>query len=210
MAEHVSLPEPVVGSDVDEAFVERHSTKRYAADSPLDLRDVGAALFAAGGVFDGRRVVPSARRTHPILLTLVAGDVVGLAPATYRYDAESHDLRTTAAGDSRPGVASATLDAPWLAHCPALILMSADLAAARARFADQPPDHGERFVWIEAGHAAQNVYVWAAQRALGTALIAGLNDDEAAHACRGLIPPDHQILGILAVGSAAASGSQRS
>jgi len=81
-----------------------------------------------------------------------------------------------------------------------MVLLSADLDAARERFPDQPPEHGERFVWLEAGHAAQNLYLWAAERGLGTVLLAGIDDDAAATTCTGLLPRGHRLLGILPLG----------
>lgn len=96
-----------------------------------------------------------------------------------------------------------TLDAEWLTDCPAAIVLSADVAASRRRFAHQSSTHGERFIWIESGHAAHSVYLWAAQRGLGTCLIAGLADDVAARTAGEMIPTGHTVVGILPLGHSA-------
>ena len=93
-----------------------------------------------------------------------------------------------------------TLDAQWLTGCPSAIVLSADITASRRRFAQQSSTHGERFVWIESGHAAHSVYLWAAQRGLGTCLIAGLDDDATARTAGELVPAGHTVVGILPLG----------
>lgn len=190
-------------ADLPRLLLERRSTKAFLK-APLSVGHIASALWAvAGQTGDGHRVVPSARGSYPIVATLVAGSVEGLRSGAYRYDTAGHTLVGVDEGEHGCRVADSTLEADWLATCPALILLSADLHAARRRFPDQPPEHGERFVWIEVGHAAQNLYLWAARHRLGTALIAGIDDDAAATTCAGLLPRGHRLLGILPLGQPA-------
>lgn len=145
----------------------------------MERDDLAALLWAAhGDTGDGHRTSPSAHALHPVTVAVVAGD-----------------LRAT--------VAETTLvDADWVRVAPALLLLTADLAAANAHFAEQPPlgRRGERYVWLEAGHISQNIYLRATELGLGAALVAGL-DDEAllAHEPR-VVPAGHHPLGLIAVG----------
>ncbi|MDN5894972.1 MAG: SagB/ThcOx family dehydrogenase, partial [Nocardioides sp.] len=150
----------------------RRSTKDFDATRPLELEAVSRMLWAAAGsTSPPHRVSPSARGAYPIVVTLVSGEVNGVEPGCYRYDPLDHALAPGPAGDHRGAVAAGTLDASdWLTACPALVLITADLEAARRRFPEQPADHGERFVWMEAGHVAQNVYLLAAELGFGTCL----------------------------------------
>lgn len=157
----------------------------------------------AGTTANGHRTAPSARESYPIAVTVVAARVDGVEAGGYRYDSGSHALEPVTSGDLRAKLASATLDAGWVTKCPALLLLSADLRAARTRFTDQPPEHGERFVWLEAGCMAQNAYLWAADQGLGTVLIAGLDEVRAEQVTSGLIPAGHDLLAILPLGSRA-------
>jgi len=196
----IALPTDRLGGALPRLLHRRRSTRDLAAQA-LDLPDVAAALRAAlGSTVEGRRAVPSARGAYPVTATLVAGDVTGLPPGAYRYDPLLHTLTAGASGDHRPTIAAVTLDARhWLPQCPALLLLSADLRGAAGHFADQPRDHVERFVWLEAGHVSQNVYLWAAENGLGTVLVAGFDDDRA-HEAGAVIPDQHRLLALMGLG----------
>lgn len=204
VSQKVMLPATRGPSALHRALLARRSAKEFA-DAPLDLDEVANALWAAAGTTAaGHRVCPSARATYPISVTLLAARVNDLATGAYCYDPFRHALNAGPAGDHRHNVADATLDAgDWLPACPALVLLTSDLDAARERFPGQPPEHGEHFVWIEAGHAAQNIYLWGAERHLGVVLIAGLDDSRVTRTCRPLVPQGHSVLGIIAIGHAA-------
>lgn len=81
-----------------------------------------------------------------------------------------------------------------------VLLLSVDVAAANDAFAGQGPGRGERFCWIEAGLIAQNVHLWAAENALGTVVLGGLDDAGMCAATRDLLPPSHTVLGLLPIG----------
>lgn len=196
----VSLPPVNRAGGAESLLAARRSTKKFMSHS-VALSDVAGALWAATGRSDGtRRTVPSAHAFYPITATLVATDVDGLAAGAYEYDPRAHALNVRVEGDLRHRIASMTLDAQWLIDCPSAIVLSADIAASTNRFAQQSSTHGERFVWIESGHAAHSVYLWAAHRKLGTCLIAGLDDDVAARTAGRMIPARHTVLGILPLG----------
>lgn len=183
----------------------RRSTKAYRAGQ-LSLVDLGSLLRHAAGMEPGdRRTYGSAHASYEVMVTVVTGiaEVEGLAPAAYRYQPIDHALVETRAGDHRAELARATLDAPWAAQCPVLLILSADLTSANRAFAEQAPERGERFCWLEAGLITQNVYLWAAQHDLGTVLLGGLDAQLTASACAGLTPPGHTTIALLPVGRAA-------
>lgn len=140
---------------------------------------------------------------YPLTLTVVAGNVDGLAAGAYRYDAERHVLALVADGDHRDRVARTTLaDHDWLRHAAALLLLSGDMDTATRHFADQPPQgrRGRRYVWLEAGHASQNVYLQATESGLGAVLVAGFDDDRLLGLTPAVVPSGEHTLALLAVG----------
>lgn len=167
------------------------------------------AWDAAGTTAEVRRTCPSAHAMYPLTLTVIVGSggVDGLAAGVYDYESDRHALTLTTSGDHRGPVAATTLaDGGWLRHAPALLLLSGDLDGATRHFADQPPHghRGARYVWLEAGHASQNVYLQAAESGLGAVLVAGFDDDRLAGLTPRVVPPDRHPLALLALGHPAA------
>ena len=146
----------------------------------MERDDLAALLWAAhGDSGDGHRTSPSAHALHPVRVTVIVAD----------------DLRAAVAGTT-------LVDADWVRVAPALLLLTADIAAANEHFAEQPPlgRRGERYVWLEAGHISQNVYLRATELGLGVALVAGLDDEALLAREPAVVPSGHDPLGLIAVG----------
>lgn len=173
----VTLPEPRTTGPVPlEGAVDGRRSIRDFRPDPLDLPQVAQLLWAAQGVTGpgGLRSVPSAGALHPIAVHLVAGDVEGLEPGIYRYDPDRHTLDRTRSGDRRDELAGASLDQEWMADAPVMILVTAFVRRTTSTYGER----GRRYVHMEAGHAAQNVYLQAEAMNLATTLVGAFNDDE--------------------------------
>jgi SagB-type dehydrogenase family enzyme len=172
----ITLPE--AATDAAGSFVatlhERRSVREFSASS-LSLEAAGQLLWAAQGVTSssGERTAPSAGALYPLELYLVAGRVDGLAAGAYRYRAHGHSLRAHVAGDRRRELADAALGQTAALEAPAVLV----LAALYARTARKYGARAERYVHIEVGHAAQNVYLQAQALGLGTVIIGAFDDD---------------------------------
>jgi SagB-type dehydrogenase family enzyme len=181
----------------------RRSTRSFGS-RPLTLAQIAHLVWAAQGrTTGGRRSCPSAHALYPLTLTVVAGNVDGVTAGTYRYDAERHGLALIADGDHRDRVAGTTLaDHAWLRQAAALLLLSGDMEAATQHFADQPPQgrRGQRYVWLEAGHVSQNIYLQAAEADLGAVLVAGFDDDRLLGLTPRVVPSGQHPLALLGVG----------
>jgi SagB-type dehydrogenase family enzyme len=93
----------------------------------------------------------------------------------YHYEPKSHQLVRIASGDRRRELASAALHQVWLADAPAAVVITAVLRRTSAKYGDR----AERYVHIEAGHAAENVCLQAVALGLGTADVGAFADAEA-------------------------------
>ena len=156
-------------------------TIRDYADAPLALGQVAGLLKAGQGSLEDRRAAPSAGAFYPVTLWLAARNVEGLGQGVYAYDHRSHALTVVSEG----GVSSALDDAaleeqPWVGGAAAVVVVLADVAATRNKFHEQPPDgrRGERYVHMEAGAIAQNMYLQCADAGIGGVLVAGFDDDK--------------------------------
>ena len=144
---------------------------------------IWAANGNSGGEDGALRTTPSAHALYPTRVLVVAGAVSGLPAGV--YESSGGALIPVADGDLRPALRAAALDdQPWVGEAPATIAIAADFDAAQRAFADQPPAgiRGERYVWLETGAMAQNMYLRATDLGLGGALIGGFDDDMTAAA----------------------------
>ena len=142
-------------------------------------------LWAAQGQTDenGNRTAPSAHALYPLRLLVTIGNVEGKAGGVYMANADAKGLTQIMDHDVRGELERAALDdQPWIGRAAGIITICADLASPTRAFADQPPfgARGLRYVYIEAGAAAQNVHLQAVSEGLGCVLVAGFRDEETA------------------------------
>lgn len=167
-------------------LLQRRSVREYAGGA-LTLGEVGRLCWAGQGIShgSGKRTVPSAHGLNPLSLRVVAGEVEGVESGVYDYEPSVHALDAVGSGDRRGDLYRAALeDQPWVQSCAALIVISGDLRRAESEFAHQPPrgKRGRRYVYMEAGAAAQNIALQAAGLGLGTVVVGGF-DDQAVRRC---------------------------
>jgi SagB-type dehydrogenase family enzyme len=172
----IVLPKPRTEShfSVERALLERRSVREFSK-APLSLEEVSQLLWAAQGVthIEGMRTAPSAGALYPLELYLVASNVAGLEPAVYHYSATAHTLRLTAIGDRRPELARVALGQLFVEESAAVLVFSAIERKTTRKYGHR----GIRYIHIEVGHSAQNVFLQA--QALGVnAAVVGAFDDE--------------------------------
>jgi SagB-type dehydrogenase family enzyme len=173
----VELPSPALAGtmSVEEALQLRRSVRTFAS-TPLTLAEVSQLLWSAQGRTSdsGGRTVPSAGALYPLEVLLVAGNVEGLAAGVYRYDPDSHGLAQVSAGDRREELADASLGQEPIRTSPASLVITGVYARTTGKYGDR----GVQFVHMEAGHAAQNVYLQATASGLGTVSIGAITAAE--------------------------------
>ena len=150
-------------------------------------------------------MIPSAHALYGLTLTAIVGNVDGdtLPAGIYTYKPETHTLVAVVDGDHREAVARTTLaDRDWLGKAAVMFLLSGDLGAATHHFKEQPPPglRGQRYLWIEAGHVSQNVYLAATEAGLGAVLVAGFDDDQLLGLTPAVVPAGTHPLALLALG----------
>lgn len=172
----ISLPPPRLKSDVsvEEALLYRRSHRSFAP-SPLSLQEVAQLLWAAQGVTDkasGFRTAPSAGALYPLEVYFVAGQVEGLLPGVYRYLPEEHALCEVLQGDRREELFRVALLQRWVKEAPGVLVFTAIYERTTRKYGER----GIRYVHMEAGHAAQNVYLQAEALGLGTVVVGAFED----------------------------------
>lgn len=101
----------------------------------------------------------------------------------YRYRPGSHRLEAVSDGDVRRPLAAAALDQQWMSRAALVVVIAAAFERTTARYGKR----GERYVHMEAGHAAQNLLLEATALGLGATPVGAF---DAAEVCRLLRLPD--------------------
>jgi SagB-type dehydrogenase family enzyme len=136
----------------------------------------------------GHRTAPSAGATYPLEVYAVTAERVS------RYLPGEHALSPVGAGDVRPELAAAAIGQETVATAPLVMVITGVVSRTAARYGTR----AERYVWMEAGHAAQNVLLQAVALGLG-AVPVGAFDDDRVRAVVGA-PADEKPLYLVPVG----------
>jgi SagB-type dehydrogenase family enzyme len=172
----IILPEPRMDSavSVEQAIQNRRSVREFS-DRPLTLAEASQLLWSAQGLTDsgGLRSAPSAGALYPLVVYLVAGNVTGLKAGTYQYSPDGHKLRLIKDGDSRVELATAAYRQHWLKDSAALLIFSAIAKKTTWKYGQR----GIRYIHIEVGHSAQNVFLQAQSLGIEAAVVGAMDGE---------------------------------
>jgi SagB-type dehydrogenase family enzyme len=179
-ADLIKLPSPALRSSTSvEAAMKSRRTQRAFVDQSLPLTTVSQMLWAAQGVTAdwGGRTTPSAKSTYPLTVYLIANNVDGLKPGQYEYvpgdRAPVHALKPISEGDFGTALFT-SLNQNSLKDVPAILVVTGNMAKMAAAFGGIAQD---KDVYLEVGHAAQNLYLQAEALKIGMVTISSAKDD---------------------------------
>ena len=178
MNEQIKLPKPKYDGNisVEQALLERRSVRAYK-DGPLTLNQVSQLLWAAQGITDTRemfRTAPSAGALYPLVVYIAIGAVEGVANGVYKYRPQQHKLVKVRNGNVRNELTIAALGQTCVGESAIVIVFSAVYERTTQKYGNR----GIRYVHMEAGHAAQNVFLQAVSLDLGMVVVGAFKDDE--------------------------------
>lgn len=193
----VALPSPEVetGKPVEWTLNSRRSVREFS-DETLSLAQVSQMLWAAQGQTGphGFRTAPSAGALYPLDVYLAVGKIAGLPAGVYLYDSRDHALEMVAPGDRRRQLSDAALAQGWIRTAAAVIVLTAVFPRTIRKYGQR----GRRYVYLEAGHAGQNVYLQAASLGLGTTTVGAFHDERVKAVLE--LPQEAEPLCLLPVG----------
>jgi SagB-type dehydrogenase family enzyme len=167
----VKLPSPRYDSEVsvEKALAERRSIRSFK-EEPLTVNELSQILWAAQGITEpkkGLRTAPSARALFLVEVYVLPGNVTNLPMGIYKYKPQGHELIKIADGDKKAELFKAVGQAP-IKNAPVVLVFSG-LSEKTQRPA---------WMYLEAGHAAQNVYLQAVSLKMGGVVMGGFKDDD--------------------------------
>ena len=175
--EAIKLPSPQYNSTMSvEKAIQKRRSIRVFSDEPLTIREVSQLLWATQGVTDERgfRTCPSAGALYPLEVYIVTGNVNDLLDGVYKYNPDGHEIKKVVGGDKRNELFQVTLKQVSVKRAALVIVISAIYERTTAKYGER----GSRYVHIEAGHAAQNVFLQSVSLGLGMVVIGAFQDSE--------------------------------
>ena len=162
------------------SLVENRETLRKYTDSPLSLEELAYLLWGTQGVKSvtekpvSKRTVPSAGSRHAFETYLLINNVEGLEPGLYRYLALEHKLaKLEAPEDINTILTEACLKQPHVKNSAVTFIW----AAVPLRMTWRYCQRGYRYMYLDAGHVCQNLYLLAESIRCGVCAIAAYDDD---------------------------------
>jgi len=152
---------------LEQAIASRRSRRDFLPDF-LTLEQIGQLAWAAQGQEPGGRyrTAPSAGATYPLELFIVTAD--GL----FHYLPGKHALEQLADIDIRAKLCSAVWEQEFIQAAPLTLVFAAEFSQTTDHYGKR----GIRYVYMEAGHAAQNVHLQAESLGLGSVAVGAFDD----------------------------------
>jgi SagB-type dehydrogenase family enzyme len=175
----VELPEPGdrIEGDLGKLLGTRRSRRKFSGE-PISLEDLSGLLWAADGVTAAEppgkyRTAPSAGARHPIDTYVVVNRVDGLEKGVYKYGVEEHSLALLREGDYERATAQAAAGQDWIIGSAVVLIWIGVFHRTTERYSER----GYRYVFLDAGHICQNLYLACEAMGFGVTGIAALVDD---------------------------------
>jgi len=166
----IKLTEPKLKGirSLEECIFERQSVRSFK-DKDIEIEKISQILWAGQGKKGGKKTVPSAGGTYPLELYVVLK-----RKGLFHYDSERNLLKCVREGDFGKDLAKASLNQMFIHEAPLNVIICADFD----RTCNYYGKRGERYVYIEIGHCAQNIELEAVVLGLGSVPIGAFYDDE--------------------------------
>jgi SagB-type dehydrogenase family enzyme len=187
----IQLPEPASdgGMSVEAALAKRESVRHFTS-VPLTLSLLSQILWAAQGITRdwGGRTAPSAGALYPLELYLA------LLDGFFHYIPRNHQLMHISESNFIEDLAAVALGQQCIRESSAVVV----IAAVYKRIEQKYGRRGERYVKVEAGHAAQNILLQAVSQGIGAVPVGAFYDDDVRKVLS--LPSDHEPLYLIPLG----------
>jgi len=181
----LKLPKPILseGKQLRQDIQERYSNRSFDDKKALSLEQLSTILWATYGkkiknvdaITSATYTIPSAGGIYALEIFVVVGKGASeeIKEGVYHYIKEDHKLRMLSSADKRGELASACLRQRFIEDAP----MSIVITASPNRMIQRYGKRAERYVILEAGHAAQNLCLIANDLGLTTVEIGAFIDE---------------------------------
>ncbi|KPK39349.1 MAG: hypothetical protein AMJ65_11660 [Phycisphaerae bacterium SG8_4] len=203
-ATKIELPsfQPAEEMSLDQTLKQRKSVRDFQ-DKPISKGQLAYLLWASTGIqrLEGGyefRTAPSAGALYPIETYLVVNNVKAVEAGIYHYSIRSHQLEQLRRGDFSRQIAAAALGQTMCATASVVFVWSAVFERCKWKYGQR----AYRYIYLDAGHIAENLALAAVSLNRGSCEIGALYDEEA-NAVVGVDGIDESVICMAVVGTPA-------
>ena len=158
----------------------RQSVRNYKQEN-ISLLELSYLLWCTQGVKEiisdvaTIRTVPSAGARHALETILLVNNVEGLSPGLYRYLSLEHQLGIVKKDSSIVDeIVGASFNQDFIRQSAVTFIWIAAIYRMKWRYGER----AYRYIFLDAGHVAQNLYLSAGAIGCGVCVIGAFSDDE--------------------------------
>lgn len=162
----------------DEVIRKRRSIRKYSKE-PISLGILSYLLWATTGIQRpemgyGFRTAPSAGALYPIETYLVINNVINVANGIYHYSINNHQLEEIKLGEFKQDITKAALGQRMCLEANVVFIWTGIFDRSKWKYKQR----GYRYIYLDAGHIAQNLALAATNLEMSSCQIGAIFDDE--------------------------------
>jgi len=174
----IRFPDQQGGKTLWEVIAQRRSIREFSHQS-ITFPELSQLIWATQGItsrawgFDFR-ATPSAGALYPIETYIVANRVEEIPPGIYHYNVKEAQLIFLKEGDFGPNLQDAGLGQEMLEEAACVFIWTAIVERSKWKYRER----GYRYIYMDAGHIGQNLYLTATALNLGCCTVGAFFDEE--------------------------------
>ena len=176
----ILLPNQFQASTItfNEVLKKRKSVRSFSSQ-PLSKNDLAFLLWASTGIQRTEhgyefRTTPSAGALYPIETYIAANNVEEIEQGLYHYNIKSHLIEEIKLGNFGEKLARAALDQEMCADASVVFIWTAIFRRAKWKYSQR----AYRYIYLDAGHIAQNLGLAVTSVGCGSCEVGAFFDDE--------------------------------
>jgi SagB-type dehydrogenase family enzyme len=174
----IRLLDPKGGKPLLEVIAQRRSIREFSR-RPISFDELSQLIWATQGItskawgFDFR-ATPSAGALYPIETYIVANRVEEISAGLYHYSVKNTQLILLKKGNFGPELSQAGLSQEMLAEAACVFVWTAIVERSKWKYRER----AYRYIYMDAGHIGQNLYLAATALGLGCCTVGAFFDEE--------------------------------
>lgn len=171
-------PDRTGGKPIWKAIAERRSFREFSG-SPLSFEELSQLIWATQGITARSfgftfRAAPSAGALYPIETYVMVNQVETLPSGLFYYSVNEAELILLKAGHFGSALSRAALEQGWLERASCVLLWTAVIERSKRKYRER----AFRYIYMDAGHIGQNLYLAATALGLGCCTVGAFFDAE--------------------------------